>query len=89
MDGRAYKALENPEALNYALAQLRKLGIPAVEFIVEKGLPKLGYKVKSRETGQFQIQYRDYTKVSMYNEIPSIIYTGLPSFPKRRRYSDH
>lgn len=65
MDGRAYKALENPEALNYALAQLRKLGIPAVEFIVEKGLPKLGYKVKSRETGQFQIQYRDYTKVSM------------------------
>ncbi len=65
MDGRAYKALENPEALNYALGQLRKLGIPAEELIIEKGIPKLGYRVKSRETGEYQIQYMDYTKVSL------------------------
>lgn len=65
MDGRVYKALENPDALNYALAQLRKLGIPAEELIVDKGVPKLGYLVKSRDTGQYRMQYMDYTKVSL------------------------
>ena len=65
MDGRVYKALENPEALNYALIQLRKLGIPAEEFIIEKGIPKLGYRVKSRDTGEYRMQYMDYTKVSL------------------------
>ena len=65
MDGRAYKALENPDALNYALAQLRKLGIPAEEIIIDKGIPKLGYLIKSRKTGEYRMQYMDYTKVSL------------------------
>ncbi len=65
MDGRAYKALEHPEALNYGLEQLRKLGIPAEELIIDKGIPKLGYRVKSRVTGKYETQYMDYTKVSL------------------------
>lgn len=65
MDGRVYKTLENPDALNYGLAQLRKLGIPAEEFIIDKGVPKLGYRFKSRATGEYQIHYMDHTKISL------------------------
>lgn len=64
MKGMAYKILENPEGLNYSLSQLRKLGIPVEDIIIDKGMPKLGYRIKSRSDGQSQIQYLDITKVS-------------------------
>lgn len=64
-DDRVYKILEAPDALNYGLSQLRKLGIPAEEFIIDKGIPKLGYRIKSRTSDEYQIRYIDYTKISM------------------------
>lgn len=64
IDGGVCKILENQAALDYSLAQLRKLGIPAQELIVEDGMPKLGYRFKSRITGKYQICYMDFKKVS-------------------------
>ncbi|MEY8356841.1 AAA family ATPase [Lachnospiraceae bacterium 54-53] len=59
-----YKLLENPDALGFGLEQLRKIGIPAEDFLIERGIPMLGYRIKSRTTGQYQIQYMDFTEVS-------------------------
>lgn len=64
-DGGVYKVLENPDALEYGLSQLRKLGIPVKDFIIDNGIPKLGYRFKSRTTGLYQIRYMDFRKVSM------------------------
>lgn len=65
MDGRVYKALENPDSLYYGLSQLRKLGIPVVDFVIDKGVPKLGYRVKSRATGEYKTSFMDQTQISM------------------------
>lgn len=56
--------MKDPAALEYALAQLRRFGIPAECVIVERGMPKLGYRLKSRDTGQDFIQYMDLDRVS-------------------------
>lgn len=64
-EDRLYKALESPNALNYGLSQLRKLGIPVEEFIVDKGILKLGYRIKSRSSDEYKIRYMDSTKISM------------------------
>ena len=64
MDGVFYKLLRNPEAVNYSLLQLRKLGIPVEDFIIDDGIPKLGYRIKSRSDGQTKLQYMDITKIS-------------------------
>ncbi len=65
MERNFCNVLENPEALNYGLSQIQKLGIPVEDFIIDRGIPKLGYRFKSRFTGQYQIKYMDITKVSM------------------------
>ncbi|MEY8355578.1 ATP-binding protein [Lachnospiraceae bacterium 54-53] len=64
IDGGVYNILENQEALEYGLSQLQKLGIPAVDFTIDNGIPKLGYRFKSRMTGQYQTHYMDFRKVS-------------------------
>lgn len=78
MDGSLSRELENKEAISFALAQLRKLGIPAVDFYIDKAIPMLVYRVKSRTTGEYQLQYLDYTKVSLgtikYIQLSLLIY---------------
>jgi len=64
IEERIYKILENPNALNFCFEQLQKLGIPVADLIIEHGIPMLGYRVKSRITGQYQTQYMDFTNVS-------------------------
>lgn len=64
IDGGIYKILENQAALDYSLTQLRNLGIPVQEIIIEDGMPKLGYRFKSRTTGEHKICYMDLKKVS-------------------------
>lgn len=64
MDGKLFKVLENPEAINFSLSQLRKLGIPVEDVIIENGVPKLGYLTKSRSSGQSFIKYMDITEIS-------------------------
>lgn len=59
-----HKITENPDALNYSLKQVRKFGIPLEDLIIEQGVPKLGYLIKSRSTGQTQKHYMDITKIS-------------------------
>ena len=60
-----YQIFENSDALNYSLNQLQKLGFPIEDFIIEHGVPKLGFRIKSRDTGKFIIYHTDYTSVSM------------------------
>jgi hypothetical protein len=64
MDGKLFKILENPEAINFSLSQLRKLGIPVEDIIIENGIPKLGYLTKSRSSGQSFIKYMNITEIS-------------------------
>lgn len=64
IDGGLLVIKENQAALDYGLSQLRKLGIPAEEIIIENGVPKLGFRFKSRTTGAHQICYMDIKKVS-------------------------
>lgn len=65
MEEYIYKILKEPDALHFGLKQLRRLGIPAEDIIVEHGTPMLGYRIKSRATGQYHIQYMDFTGVSI------------------------
>ncbi len=64
-EDRIYKVLESPEALDYGLTQLRKLGIPAEGFIIDKGIPKLGFRIKSKTSDEYHLRYMDYSKISM------------------------
>ncbi|MDW2798546.1 ATP-binding protein [Clostridium boliviensis] len=64
MDGMMFKILENPEAVNFSLCQLRKLGIPVENVIVDKGIPKLGYLTMSRTNKQPYVRYMDLTDIS-------------------------
>jgi len=64
MDGKLFKILENSEAIHFSLRQLRKLGIPVEDIIIDKGIPKLGYLIKSRSTGQSFVKYMDITEIS-------------------------
>ncbi|MGC6177733.1 AAA family ATPase [Lacrimispora sp. 38-1] len=64
MDGKIFKILENPEAIEFSLSQLRKLGIPVEDIIVDKGIPKLGFLTKSRSNGQSFIKYMDIMEIS-------------------------
>jgi len=64
MDGKLFKILENSEAIQFSLHQLRKLGIPVENVIIDKGIPKLGYLLKSRSTGQSFVKYMDITEIS-------------------------
>lgn len=64
IDGIIYKFLENREGINFSLSQLRKLGIPVEDVIIDNGIPKLGYRTKSRLNGQSFIQYMDIKKIS-------------------------
>ncbi|MEY8356024.1 ATP-binding protein [Lachnospiraceae bacterium 54-53] len=63
-DRRIYKITEHSNALHYGLKQLQKIGIPAEAFVMEHGIPMLGYRIKSRATGQFETRYMDFTKIS-------------------------
>ncbi len=63
IEERIYKIRENPNALNFGFEQLQKLGIPVSDLIIEHGIPMLGYRVKSRTTGQHQTYYMDFTNV--------------------------
>ncbi|MBE7721148.1 MAG: ATP-binding protein [Lacrimispora celerecrescens] len=64
VEERTYKILENPNALKYGLEQLQRFGIPVVDLIIKHGIPMLGYRVKSRTTGEYGTNYIDYAKVS-------------------------
>lgn len=64
MEERTYKILKNPNALKYGLDQLQKFGIPVVDLTIKNGIPMLGYRTKSRTTGEYDIHYMDYEKVS-------------------------
>ncbi len=64
IEEKIYKILENHDALDFGLEQLQKLGIPVEDLIVEQGIPMLGYRVKSRTTGQYKTQYMNFTNVS-------------------------
>lgn len=64
IDRRIYKITKNSDALHYGLEQLRKIGIPVEDCVMEHGIPMLGYRIKSRATGHFETRYMDFTKIS-------------------------
>ena len=85
MDGRAYKALENPEALNYALGQLRKTGNPGRRTYYRKGNPKTW--IPREIPGHRRVPnsiYGLHKGFHGHHEIPSIIHSGLSSVPRGR-----
>nr|WP_314465845.1 ATP-binding protein [uncultured Clostridium sp.] len=64
MEGLLFKMLGNPEAIEFILSQLRKLGVPVEDIIVDNGIPKLGFLTKSRSNGQLFVKYMDITEIS-------------------------
>ncbi len=77
-----YEISENPEALNYGLTQLKKIGIPIENFIIENGIFKLGYSFKSRTTNEKKIIYTDSSStgvmkyLNIYQHIYHLFKTG-------------
>lgn len=59
-----FTLVENRPALDFGLKNLNRFGIPIEDFILDHGIPKMGYRVRSRKTGEEYIHYTDLQEVS-------------------------
>lgn len=64
IEERIRKIMENPDALNYGLEQLRKIGIPVEDCIFEYGLPMQRYNIKFQPTEVNEKNYMEIRKMS-------------------------